>query len=60
MIGKNVSLSETELLKSGNVAPFIILHGKTLQYSRTLGTKEIKISVSATDNFTVACAISIK
>jgi holo-[acyl-carrier protein] synthase len=59
-IGKNVSLSEIELSKSGNGAPFIVLHGRTLEYSRTIGIREIKISVSATDNFAVAYAISIK
>lgn len=59
-IGKNVSLSEIELSKGGNGAPFIVLHGRTLEYSRTIGIREIKISVSATDNFAVAYAISIK
>lgn len=59
-VGKNVSLVEIELSKSGNGAPFIVLHGKTLEYSRTLGIAEIKISVSATNNFAVAYAISIK
>ncbi len=59
-IGKNVSLAEIELSKSKSGAPFIVLHGKTLEYSKTLGIKEIKISVSATDNFAVAYAISIK
>jgi holo-[acyl-carrier protein] synthase len=57
-VGKNVSLSEIELTNTENGAPFIILHGRTLQYSRTLGIREIKISVSGTDNYAVAYAIS--
>ena len=59
-VGRNVSLAEIELSNNKNGAPFIVLHGKTLKYSRTLGIVEIKISVSATNNFAVAYAISIK
>ena len=58
-IGKYVSLSEIELSNNGSGAPFIILHGKTLQYSRTLDIREIKISVSATESYAVAYAIAI-
>jgi phosphopantetheinyl transferase (holo-ACP synthase) len=36
-----------------------VLHGKTLEYSRTLGIVEIKISVSATESYAVAYAIAI-
>jgi len=57
-VGKNVSLDEIELSHDGRGAPFVILHGKTLGYSRSLGIKEIKISVSATGRFAVAYAIS--
>ena len=59
-LGENVSLAEIELANTTNGAPYIILHGKTLDYSRTLKIREIKISVSATENFAVAYAISIK
>ena len=58
-IGKSISLAEIELSNSENGAPFIILHGRTRQYSRTLGIREIKISVSGTDNYAVAYAISL-
>jgi len=57
-VGKNVSLSEIELSHTDRGAPFVILHGGTFKYSRKLGIKEIKISVSATKNFSVAFAIS--
>lgn len=57
-VGKNVSLNEIELSHTERGAPRITLHGGTLRYSRQLGIKEIKISVSATDNFAVAYAIS--
>jgi len=57
-VGKNVSLNEIELANDERGAPYITLHGKTLEYSRRLGIKEIKISVSATDSFAVAYAMS--
>jgi holo-[acyl-carrier-protein] synthase len=58
-VGRNVSLNEIELAHTGRGAPYITLHGGTLNYSRKLGIKEIKISVSATDNFAVAYAMSL-
>ena len=57
-VGKNISLNEIELSNTDRGAPYIILHGVTLEYSRQMGIKEIKISVSATENFAVAYAIS--
>jgi holo-[acyl-carrier protein] synthase len=57
-VGKNVSLNEIELSHTDRGAPRITLHGGTLRYSRQLGIKEIKISVSATDDLAVAYAIS--
>ena len=57
-VGKNVSLKEIELSNNDRGAPYIILHGGTLDYSRQIGIKEIKISVSATEDFAVAYAIS--
>lgn len=59
-VGKNVSLSEIELVNTENGAPYITLYGHTLEYSKRLDIKEIKISVSATENFAVAYAISLK
>ncbi len=59
-VGKNVSLSEIELTNTENGAPYIVLYGGTLRYSKKLGIKEIKISVSATENFAVAYAVSLK
>ncbi|MDD3818737.1 MAG: holo-ACP synthase [Actinomycetota bacterium] len=58
-IGKNVSLKEIELLNMDSGAPFIKLHGKTFEFSKNLKIKDIKISVSATENFAIACAIAI-
>ncbi|MBN2073718.1 MAG: holo-ACP synthase [Actinobacteria bacterium] len=59
-LGGKISLNEIELTHKGNGAPVIVLYGKTLQHSRGIGIKEIKISVSATDNFAIAFAISLK
>lgn len=59
-VGKNLSFTEIELTNTKNGAPYIILHGRTHEYSMELGIKEIKISVSATENFAVAYAISLK
>lgn len=59
-VGKNISLSEIELTNTENGAPYIVLYGNTLQYSKSLGIREIKVSVSATENFAVAYAISLK
>ena len=59
-VGKNVSLSEIELTNTENGAPYIILYGNTRQHSKRLGIREIKVSVSATENFAVAYAISLK
>ena len=59
-VGKNISLSEIELTNTENGAPYIVLYGTTRQYSKKLGISEIKVSVSATENFAVAYAISLK
>ena len=59
-VGKNISLSEIELTNTENGAPYIVLYGTTRQYSKKLGIREIKVSVSATENFAVAYAISLK
>ena len=59
-VGKNISLSEIELTNTENGAPYIVLHDSTRKYSERLGIREIKVSVSATDNFAVAYAISLK
>ena len=59
-VGKNISLSEIELTNTENGAPNIVLYGNTLQYSKSLDIREIKVSVSATENFAVAYAISLK
>jgi phosphopantetheinyl transferase (holo-ACP synthase) len=42
-----------------NGAPFIKLHGKALEFSKNLKIKDIKISVSATEKFAIACAVAI-
>ncbi|OFW52360.1 MAG: holo-[acyl-carrier-protein] synthase [Actinobacteria bacterium RBG_13_35_12] len=58
-VGKSISLSEIELANMDNGAPFIKLYGKTLKFSKQLRIKEIKISVSATENFAVAYAVAM-
>lgn len=58
--GKNISPSEIEVDTDKKGAPLIILHGRTGQYSRELGIADIKISISGTDNYAVAYAISLK
>ncbi len=59
-VGKNVSLNEIELANRDSGAPYIKLYGGTSDYSRRLKIREIKISVSATQNFAVAFAMAIK
>ena len=58
-VSKNISLKEIELLNMDSGAPFIKLYGKTSEFCRNPGIKEIKISVSATNNFAVAFAVAI-
>lgn len=58
-VSRNISLSEIELANMDTGAPFIKLYGKTREFSKQLRIKEIKISVSATENFAVAYAIAI-
>ena len=58
-VGKSISLSEIELANMDTGAPFIKLYGKTRQFSKQLRIKEIKISVSATENFAVAYAVAM-
>jgi holo-[acyl-carrier protein] synthase len=58
-VGKSISLSEIELANMSTGAPFIKLYGKTREFSKQLRIKEIKISVSATDNFAVAYAVAM-
>ena len=58
-ISRNISLNEIELINMDNGAPYIKLYGKTREFCESLSIKEIKISVSATENFAVAYAMSI-
>ena len=58
-ISRNVSLNEIELTNMDSGAPYIKLYGKTFEFVRHLRIKEIKISVSATENFAVAYAVAI-
>ncbi|HEY4662668.1 MAG TPA: holo-ACP synthase [Candidatus Humimicrobiaceae bacterium] len=58
-ISKNVSLNEIELMNMESGAPYIKLYGKTFEFVRSLRIKEIKISVSTTENFAVAYAVAI-
>jgi holo-[acyl-carrier protein] synthase len=58
--GKKISPSEIEVQTNKNGAPWIMLHGRTERYSRELGIGEIKISMSATENYAVAYAVSLK
>ncbi|MBN1384005.1 MAG: holo-[acyl-carrier-protein] synthase [Actinobacteria bacterium RBG_19FT_COMBO_36_27] len=58
-VSKNISLKEIELSNTDAGAPFIKLYGKTCQFSGKLKIKEIKVSVSATENFAVAYAVAI-
>lgn len=59
-VGKNVSLNEIELANLNSGAPYIKLYGGTSKYSKKLKISEIRISVSATQNFAVAFAIAVK
>ncbi len=56
---KNISLSDIEISNMDSGAPFVKLYGKTYEFTRKLKIKEIKISVSATENFAVAYAVAI-
>ncbi|GAH24461.1 unnamed protein product, partial [marine sediment metagenome] len=58
-VSKNISLNEIELANMDTGAPFIKLYGKTYNFSKKLRIREIKISVSATENFAVAYAVAI-
>jgi len=58
-MGKNIFFKEIELNNEDSGAPYIKLYGKTCSYSKKLRVKEIKISISTTDRYAVAFAISI-
>ncbi len=58
-VSKNISLNEIEVSNTTSGAPFIKLYGKTDEFSRKLKIKDIKVSVSATENFAVAYAVAI-
>jgi len=58
-VTKNISLNEIEISNLNNGAPFVKLYGKTGEFSKKLKIKEIKVSVSATENFAVAYAVAL-
>ena len=58
-MGKYVSFREIEIHNRKNGAPYVQLHSSTLQYSRKIRIKEIKISLSATEKMATAFAVSI-
>jgi len=58
-VGRNISLNEIELANTDTGAPYIKLYGKTYKFCKKLNIKEIKITVSATENYAVAYAIAI-
>ncbi len=57
--GKILSFREIEIKNKASRQPFVVLHGKAKKLADSLNIKEIKISVSATDNYAVAFSISI-
>jgi holo-[acyl-carrier protein] synthase len=58
-VTKNISLNEIEISNLDSGAPFVKLYGKTDEFSMKLKIREIKISVSATENFAVAYAVAL-
>lgn len=57
-IGKDISFKDIELNNYKNGQPYVKLYGKTLNSSKKINIKDIKISVSATENYAVAFAMS--
>ena len=57
--GKNFTFKEIEIKNSKTGAPFVNLLGKAKELADSLKIKEIKITISATENYAVAFSISI-
>jgi len=57
--GGNISFNEIEMDKMDSGLPYVKLYGGTENYIKKLKIKEIKISISATENYAVAYAIAI-
>ena len=57
--GGNISFNEIEMDKMDSGLPYVKLYGGTENYIKKLRIKEIKISISATENYAVAYAIAI-
>jgi holo-[acyl-carrier protein] synthase len=54
---KGVTWQDAEVLREGQEAPIMVLHGEALRLSESMGTKKIHLSLSHTDSWAVATVI---
>ncbi|MGM0367610.1 MAG: holo-ACP synthase [Actinomycetota bacterium] len=58
--GKDLSLKEIEIKNKDDGSPYVVLHGRAKEIAEKLGIKEVKLSLSATNEYAVAFSVSIK
>jgi holo-[acyl-carrier protein] synthase len=54
---KGITWQDTEVLREGQGAPTIVLHGEALRLSESKGTKTIHLSLSHSDQWAIATVI---
>ena len=58
-IGKNIHFNEIEIVNLHSGEPVVNLHGKTRVYCDKLAIKDIKITLSGTEEYATAFAIAL-
>ena len=59
-LGKHIFFNEIEILNNEFGNPYVVLHGSSYLYFLTNKLKDIKITMSSTKDYAVACAASVK
>jgi holo-[acyl-carrier protein] synthase len=54
---KGVAWQDAEVLREGQDAPMLVLHGEALRISEAKGTKKIHLSLSHADTYAIAMVI---
>jgi holo-[acyl-carrier protein] synthase len=54
---QGVAWQNAEVLREGQEAPILVLHGEALRFSEAMGTKKIHLSLSHADSYAIAMVI---
>jgi holo-[acyl-carrier protein] synthase len=58
-IGKEIGWRDMEIVREPSGRPYVVLHGRALEYAKTRGAQEIHVSLSHTAEYGSASAVIV-